>query len=102
MYQSTSINVGLTGRFSSMVETAKREGLWFYGKSCGLEFWLSPVEFEKKLFEGGEWIAKINWLLQSPKVRLSELKFLYEETKEEFNDIVRKVNEEKTLIGNKI
>lgn len=95
MNQSTSINIGLTGHFSLMVRTAKRDGFWFYGKSNGLEFWFSPVEFEKKLFEGGQWIGKINWVLRSPRERLAELKILYETAKEEFNDVVRVVNEEK-------
>jgi len=82
-----SINSGLTGYFSNLVATAKREKFWIYGKRKGIEYWFSPIEFNTKLHNGGEWISEVIWILRSPKERVSELKFLMEENKKEIENI---------------
>lgn len=87
MNNSSTIRIGLTKYYSNLIDTAKRELKWFYGKSHGLEFWFSPKEFESRLSEGGEWISKINWILKSPRERVQELKFFIEEMKSEIEDI---------------
>jgi len=92
-----SIDIGVSGYYSALIETGKREKLWFYGKN-GLEFWFSPKEFESKLFEGGDWIIKINWTLRRPKERINEIKFLQDELKKEFDDIVKTYTEENQIL----
>jgi hypothetical protein len=95
-----SIEIGLTKHFSNLVYNAKREMLWFYGKRLGLEFWFSPKEFESMLFEGGNWISEINWILKSPKDRYKELKYFIDEMKQEIEDIAVIYNEENILYQN--
>ncbi|HCY76964.1 MAG TPA: hypothetical protein DHV28_13670 [Ignavibacteriales bacterium] len=97
MNNRASINIGISGYYSALVETARRERLWFYGKN-GLEFWFSPNEFESKLFEGGDWITKINWILRRPKERINEIKYLQDELKKEFDDIVKTYSEENPVL----
>lgn len=82
-----SINNGLSGYFSNLVATAKREKFWIYGKRKGIEYWFSPNEFNTKLHSGGEWIMQVIWILRSPKERIAELKFLMEENKKEIENI---------------
>ncbi len=87
MNNRASIEIGLTAHYSVLVVTAKRDKLWFYGSRYGLDYWFSPKEFEEKLYEGGEWITKINWLLKSPKERMIQIKYFIEELKKELENI---------------
>ena len=98
MNNTTSVEIGLTKFYSNLVATGKRESMWIYGKVHGLELWFSPIEFESKLLEGGEWINKVKWLLKSPKERVRELKFFIEEMKKEIEEISEKYYQENSKL----
>ena len=95
MRNDSSVEIGLTYYYSNLVEVAKKKALWVYGKYMGLEFWFSPKEFEEKLFQGGDWLNKINWILRSPRERVQELKNFINEMQQEIQDISEKYYQEK-------
>ena len=94
MLKDSSVEIGMTRYYSQLIESAKQNRMWIYGKMMGLEFWFSPREFELKLFDGGDWLIKVKWVLKSPRERVRELKYFIEEMKKEIEDISNKYYEE--------